>query len=143
MSDVITCENSSCGGIIEPGKEYYIGYNHQKGYEEMYFCCAECLRSWVKKKLTTMIISVVLGLILMIIGFSGEFAPMAVYLVFVPYVIRQIGSKLAGLFDGGVAGEILAIAIFGLACFTFVYPIYKIIRESIYYVRTLKELESE
>lgn len=137
-----SCGNSSCGRQINTETDqYYVGYNHQKGYEQMLFCSASCLKGWVTKKLTTMILSIVLGIILAIMFADGS--SVILICLFLPYMLRQCGSMLGSLFDSGTGGGILSFAIVIIGTVTVVYPLYKIIRETTYYVRTLKELEDE
>jgi len=133
---MLTCNNTGCGNMIdEQSGQHYTGYNHQKGYEPVVFCSKECLKSWIKSKLTGMIVSIVLGVILAIM-----IPDLWWICLLAPYMIRQCGSLLGELFDGGSVGEFLAIAIALIGIITVIYPLYKLMRETSYYVLTLKEL---
>lgn len=136
-----SCSNSSCGRQINAETDqYYVGYNHQKGYEQMLFCSASCLKEWIIKKLVTMVISIVLGIIL---AFMAGDSGLTLLCLFLPYMLRQCGSLLGNLFDSGSGGGFISIAIIVLGTITVIYPVYKIIRETVYYIHTLKEIEDE
>ena len=119
------CEKDFEGGTPFSSVDY------QKQGEELYFCSAECLKSWTIGKIVWLVITLVLGIV---IAFSGFFAAL-----FIPYMIRDRWNSLADLFSSGAFGEVVSFAIIILGAVTFVYPIYRIIREVITYAQNLKE----
>ena len=119
------CETEIVGGALFSSVDY------QKQGEEVYFCSAECLKSWTVGKIIWLVITLVIGVV---IAFSGLFAAL-----FIPYMIRDRWNSLAELFSSGAFGEVVSFAIIILGAVTFVYPIYRIIREVITYAQNLKE----
>ena len=57
------CARSSCKKPVYGS--YWIGFDHQKGYEQRVFCSKECLKSWTIGKLVGMCVAVFLGFALM------------------------------------------------------------------------------
>ena len=123
---------------MQPEDEAYYGFDHQKQLERYTFCSVSCLKSWIVSKIITMCLTILLGLILLIVlTVDGDFY-VGLVLFFVPPIIRQCASSLAKLFNDGAGGEFLSFALVLLGSITIVYPVYMIIRETIYYIKTLK-----
>ncbi|MBE5817374.1 MAG: hypothetical protein E7315_06680 [Clostridiales bacterium] len=140
------CQNSFCGKTFDEASEQsYVGYDHQKKYEKVVFCSPECLKKWIIRKLVGMIIVVTIGLIgaICVLDTSDLYSSsfLALLLLFAPYMLRQCFRTLKGLFNSGTLGEIISLFVLLIGTVTVVYPLYKIIKETIYYVRTIKELK--
>lgn len=119
--------------ISEESQEKWVAFDLQKG-QEVSFCSAECLSNWMKGKLTWMIISLIIGVILAI-GFISEMGVSGIIFLFIPYIIRQLRSMLSKMFDSGVVGEIFSFVIVILGGITMIYPIVKLIQEIREYMR--------
>lgn len=125
----------TCGKEIEKENEgKFVAFDLQQSYKEEYFCSAEHLKGWMTGKITWMVLSLVLGLIITVLTLS-EMGPTAFALFFLPYMIRQVRHALGDIFDGGSVGEFFAFAIVLLGTFTVVYPAYKLYQEIMQYVR--------
>ncbi len=133
------CARSSCKKPVYGS--YWIGFDHQKGYEQRVFCSKECLKSWTIGKLVGMCVAVFLGFALMNAFLQEGNPEMAAIIVFIPYMLRQIGVKLLGIFDSGVFLTMVTVIGLLFASVTVVYPVYKIIRETVYYIKTLRQLK--
>ena len=126
---------------MQPEDEAYYGFDLQKQLERYTFCSVSCLKSWIVSKIITMCLTILLGLILLIIlTVDGEFT-VGLILFFVPPIIRQCASSLAELFEDSDVGAFLSFALVLLGSITIVYPVYMIIRETIYYIKTLKMIK--
>lgn len=124
----------TCGKNIEETEEkQYVSYDLQKGYEQIYFCSSECQTTWIRKKQFGMWTALIIGVIIAILLISEGQYQLALSLLFLPYMIRQVFHRIKGLFSSGTAGEIISFALVLLGSITIVYPAYKFVREFLEY----------
>lgn len=123
-----------CGCTIDETKSvHYRAYDLQKGYEEVTFCSAECLKAWVTGKQVGMWISILIGAVIAGAILFGGNPSVALPMLFLPYTIRQLSHGLTG------AGEFFSFALVLLSTITVVYPAYKFVQELAEYGRIKKE----
>ncbi len=139
-SKKLKCPN--CDKAVLENESRWFAFNIQKGKQKMVFCCSECLSDWMMKKQTTMIISLVLGAILMFLGFT-EFGAGAILLFLGPYMLRQVGGKLASIASDGAVGEIISIMIVVMGTMTVIYPLVILIQEIKEYSRIRQVLQQK
>ena len=123
-----------CGKPINAETEKrYCMWDFQKN-EEVNFCSGKCLTSWITAKQVFMWISVVVGILFFGLALSDNMSIHAASCFLVtPYMIRQVWRRIIRLFNSGVVGEILSLAVLFLGIFTVVYPIYCFVRELLNY----------
>ena len=125
---------ATCDRPFESAFPTWYAFDIQRSKARLSFCSATCLSSWVKKKQTTMIITLVLGVLLTAL-MIGELGGSAVILLFVPYMIRQVGGRIKGIASKGWVGEFVAFMIILLGSLTIVYPAIVLVQEIKEYLR--------
>ena len=126
-------ECKQCNKEIEKNLEgKFVAFDLQKKSEEE-FCSVSCLNSWMKTKIFGMCAMLVLGVIITV-GLFPEIGGVAITLLFLPYMIRQVRHSLGSIFNSGSFGEFVSFAIVLLGTLTVVYPAYKLYREIVEYI---------
>lgn len=123
---------SKCGKEIdekEIGK--WVAFDLQKGKEQMTFCSTQCLKEWISRKQIGMWTSVIIG-VLIAIALLSEGA-IAICLMFVPYMFRQMRNSFGDIFNSGAFGEFISIFVLLIGSLTVIYPAYKLIQEILEY----------
>ncbi len=133
------CSNSFCKKDFDENTAplRYFAYDLQKKDKKIEFCSYTCMKIWLGRKMATMILTIAIGVVL---AFSVDF-PTGFALLFIPYMIRQCLSMLKGLFKGGSFGEFIGFFVVIIGSVTVVFPLYKLIKEIIFFVNTFKNLK--
>lgn len=135
-------ECAKCGKLLESADStQYDAWDVQRK-QKLFFCSSDCLSSWVKKKQITMILTLGLGILLTIL-MASELSAAAYILLFVPYMLRQLGGRLKGVASTGWVGEFIAFAVILFGSLTIIYPAIVLIQEIKEYVYIHKMLSSK
>lgn len=136
-----TSKTCACGAPISESLDgTYVAFDLQREFKQIDFCSADCLKSWLHKKLIGMCIALALGLFItisMLIDGEGLFS---ICLFFLPYMIRQVWHTFGEIFNSGAIGECISIGIVVLSTITVIYPAYKLFQEIMHYRKIHKEL---
>lgn len=134
MGDMLKCDNFlACGKEFNECDEHILVPNtFAGGLSDKPFCCEHCMHSWMKRRITGLVITLLIGLVIVIVALAelgleeGIVAPM---FFFIPYMIRWC---LLG--RGERESEGLAWIIVFLSAITLIYPIYKLVQEIRLYI---------
>lgn len=131
-----TCK---CGKVIdEKDLTQFIAYDLQKGNKELVFCSFNCMKNWINKKQIGMWVTLILGIIFAVLLLEND-AVLSLFVLFLPYMIRQAAYRLKNIFVTGVIGEIVSFAVVMIGAITIIYPVYKFIQEFLQYRRLLNQ----
>ncbi len=128
----LTC--AICEKLLESPSPAWYAFDIQHSKVRLSFCSAACLSSWVKKKQTAMVITVVLGILLTVLMMS-ELGGSSFILLFIPYMLRQVGGRLKRIASTGWIGEFVAFAVILLGSLTIIYPAFVLMQEIKEYLR--------
>ncbi len=118
----------------------YKAFDLQDGYKELEFCSKECLKEWIKKKRTGIVIALVIGFLVGgYVLFGGGSIVEVIFCFVLPFMIRQTRKGLLSFMDGGVFGEIVTLATLIFGTITVIYPAYKLFDELTYYKKLSKQ----
>ncbi len=118
-----------CGHEFDEGEKFYVALDIQKKKNKVAFCSYECMKKWINRKITSMCITLGIGLAMFIAFMIGGVYAVGLLFLFLPYMIRQIAYSFSDMFNSGNLGEAITIGVVIIGCLTIIYPVVKIIQE--------------
>lgn len=99
--------------------------------EEKEFETKELYEQYIKSKKTGLYLSLILGVVIVIVGLIAIHDLSPLFFMFFPYMMRCSYRKFGGFPENFIS--LIRVCILYIAAATFIYPIYKIIKEFNYF----------